>query len=78
MSLPCLPPADALPDGAFPPEVGTLLYYAAIVAARLRHGRRITGMTDEDLRNGIEWAMQLPWLDEATRDLFREGLSRVG
>jgi hypothetical protein len=67
--------------GTLPPEVGTLLYYAAIAAARVRHGRRITSMGDDDLRNGVEWALQQPWLDGPTRELFRqwhEALSQGG
>jgi hypothetical protein len=60
-----------------PPEVATLLYYAAIVVARLRHDQRITELDDEKLRKGVEWAIEQAWLDQPTRTLFREGLERL-
>jgi hypothetical protein len=35
----------------------TVLYYAAIAAALVRTGRRITTLTDGQLRAGFEWAL---------------------
>jgi hypothetical protein len=59
--------------GVMPTEVGTVLYYAAIVVALLRHGERISRLTDAQLLQGINWALRQPWLDESTRKLFAEG-----
>lgn len=61
-------------QGAFPAETALVIYYASIVLALLRTGRRITEMTDASLRQGIQWALQQAWLDAKTRSLFEEAL----
>ena len=53
-------------------EVASVLYLLAIVVARRRCGRQISGLDAESLRYGLDWAQRQPWLDEATRGLFRE------
>lgn len=63
------------PNSFLPKEVATVLYYASIVAARLRLGERITSLTDAELRQGVEWSLELPWLVESMQPLFTEGLS---
>jgi hypothetical protein len=55
-----------------PAGVATVIYYASIVAARLRCGRRISDLDETALRRGVEWALAQPWLDEATRAMFEE------
>jgi hypothetical protein len=57
--------------------VGTLLYYAAIAAARVRHGRSITRMGDSDLLRGLDWALRQPWVDPAVRTLIEDGAARL-
>src|SRR4051795_11531353 len=47
--------ADTRPDGPLPREVATALYYAAILAALVRGGDRITELDDAALRVGTEW-----------------------
>jgi len=59
------------PVGGVPAEVATVVYYASIVAARLRCGRQISDLDEATLRRGIQWALARPWLDEATRALFQ-------
>src|SRR5205823_4989142 len=59
--------SDTRASSPLPPEVATVLYYAAIVAARLRHGAGITGLGARDLRDGIAWALRQPWLDGRVR-----------
>ena len=69
----CEHPASPLPKG-----VATVLYYASIVAALLRHGQRITSLDDSSLRKGIEWVLAQPWLDASMRSLFEDGLRVLG
>jgi len=64
-------------DGPVPPEVATVLYYAAIVAALVRHHERITHLDDVALCYGAQWAIDQPWVDGQTRTLFEEGLQRL-
>lgn len=61
-------------NSPLPHDVATVLYYASIVAARVRLGERITSLDDAALRQGIAWGVALPWLDEGLRALFDEGL----
>jgi hypothetical protein len=61
------------PDGPLPPEVATVLYYAAITVARLRCGRRISRLDDGALHEGLRWALEQEWLDDGTRSIFKEG-----
>ena len=62
---------------AFPAEVATALYYLSIALPLARTGRRITEMDDAKLRQGLEWGLRQPWLDEATRNLYRDALRRL-
>ena len=65
------------PKGPLPEEVATVLYYAAVVAALLHCRQRITTLTDAALRQGVEWVLAQPWVDDLTRSLFRDALSRL-
>jgi hypothetical protein len=65
-------------SAALPPEVGTVFYYAAITLGLLRHNARITKLDDATLRKGIEWSAALPWIDDGMRQMFTEGLGRLG
>ena len=62
------------PDSPLPREVATVLYYASILIARIRCGKRISGLGDDALKEGLQWALDQSWLDASTRQLFREGL----
>jgi hypothetical protein len=59
-----------------PSEVAEILYYAAIVSARLRAHRNISSLTDEQLGQGVAWALSCDWLDETTRSLFQESAEK--
>ena len=65
------------PDSPLPREIATLLYYAAIVVAMTRCGRRITNLDDQGLKEGIGWVLSQTWVDEPTKDIFKEGLKLV-
>ena len=63
------------PRGALPKEIATVLYFASIAAAMVRCRRRITGLSDADLADGLRWTLARPWLDAPTRSLIEEGLA---
>jgi RNA polymerase sigma-70 factor (ECF subfamily) len=65
------------PESPLGREVATVLYYATLAAALTRCGARITRHDDDTLRQGFRWGHEQPWVDEATRGLFREGLQRL-
>lgn len=65
------------PDSALPQDISLVLYYASIVAALVRLGKRITSLDDAALRQGIEWILELPWLDASLRVLFGTGLAAL-
>jgi hypothetical protein len=60
-------------DGPLPVEVATALYFACIVAARMRcDGARISALDDRSLLDGAEWALAQPWLSSEIRELLKE------
>ncbi len=61
-----------------PLEVATLLYYAAIAAAQVRHHQKITDMDDPALRMGLNWAIAQPWLDGSLRPMFQDAIDLLG
>ena len=65
------------PCAALPAEVATVLYFACIIVARLRHGARITALDDMSLSGGLKWAIAHPWIDAATRRLLEEGIEQL-
>ncbi len=65
------------PDSLIPPEISTALYYACIVAARVRCRRRITALPDASLRRGLECALRQDWLTPSLRHLFLLGLNSL-
>ena len=63
--------------GPLPPQIATFLYYAVIVVALLRHGARISRLSDQTLRDGLRWLSPQPWLDARARGLVAEGLAAL-
>jgi hypothetical protein len=69
------------PAGMLPPEVASVLYYAAIGAARLRLGQRISSLPDAELSEGCSWALDQSWVDARMKEIFidlRQALSHSG
>ena len=66
------------PDGALPREVAAAIYYLAIAAALVRCGRRITRLTNDEVRNGMQTLLHFEWIDPATRQLLTEALGQLG
>ena len=63
-------------DG-MPSEIASALYYASILLARSRCGRKISELDDASLRRGSEWIMRQPWLDEQSREIISQGLASL-
>lgn len=65
-------------DGGVPPEVDKLLYAAAVVAARLRLGERISELPDEVFADNARWAAEQDWAGDDLRALMRQWLAEHG
>ncbi|MCY2950638.1 MAG: hypothetical protein NTU53_01515 [Planctomycetota bacterium] len=65
------------PHSPLAPEICLLLYYGCIAAALLRLNQLITHLPDDDLRNGLNWTLRQPWLDQETRTLFHDALAHL-
>jgi hypothetical protein len=64
--------SDRRTANPLPEEVATVLYYAAIVAALMRHGERISRVSDATLRQGTDWVLERDWVGGPLRGLFEE------
>jgi hypothetical protein len=62
------------PGLGLPEEVAGVLYFGSILAARARRGTRISNLDEEELRDGVRWVLAQPWVGQATRTLFGQGL----
>lgn len=60
-------------DSPLPREVATVLYFAAIVVAKIRLGATISSLGVDALNDGIEWNLRQNWIDERLVWIFREG-----
>lgn len=58
------------PHSSLPREIASVLYFASIAAALVRCQRRITGLTNDALKEGLHWVLARPWLDAPTRALI--------
>jgi hypothetical protein len=58
------------PESPLPPEVAAVLYYASVAVALVRCGKRITPVDDASLRQGFEWVLTQPWVDEPLKELI--------
>ncbi len=65
------------PEGALPPEVASVLYYAAILVAQMRCQTRIGSLGDDALKAGTRKLLSYAWLDQPMRGLFEEGLKHL-
>jgi hypothetical protein len=63
--------ADAASD-PFLRHAATALYYLSIGAAFTRGGKKITGLSDSQLQEGLDWVQRQSWVDSALRGLAGE------
>ncbi len=59
------------PDVGLPTDVATVIYYATLIAARLRCKQAISQLSDTELRDGIDWTLSRTWLPDPLTHLFR-------
>lgn len=65
----------ALATTLLPKPIFTMLYYASIAAALLRHNQNISSLDSHTVRCGFTWSLSQPWIDPALKPLFEEGLA---
>ena len=61
------------PECALPREISSVIYFASIMAAMTKRSRRITKLSDGDVRKALRWALAQPWLEDITRAVFLDG-----
>ena len=62
-----------LPVQAVPRDVGKVIYFAILGAAR-RAGCQVSSLSDDAIDAGIDWARGLSWVDEETKKVLSAGL----
>ena len=62
------------PNSPLPKPVALVLYFGAIAAMTLC-GETISKLSSSEQRDGIEWGIDLPWIDNAMRELLKEGIA---
>jgi len=65
------------PESGLPGEIASALYYISIAAALVRLNQRITQLPDAELARGLQWTLDQPWLDAATRELLASARQRL-
>jgi len=65
------------PNSDLPEDIATVLYYAAIAAARLRCSHAISQLSVAELHDGIEWALARSWLPDPLKPLFQATLDKL-
>ena len=58
-------------DGEVPRQVAGVIYFGAILLARIRFGERISDLDDKRLFAAAQWATGLKWLDPELMGFFR-------
>jgi hypothetical protein len=59
-------------DSLLPNEVATVLYFLSIAAALVKLARRITTLSDPELRQGFQWCSSQRWIDAPARSLIED------
>ena len=63
--------------GALPKDVASVLYFGSIAAALVRCRSRITGLSNDAIREGLRWVLARSWTDAPTRALAKECLHLI-
>lgn len=51
-------------------QVAYMCYLLSVIVARLRHGKRITNLSDSGFLKGQEWALQQAWVEKSIREVL--------
>ncbi len=65
------------PYATIPNEVARVLYFASIAAALSHCSRRISTLSDDEIANGIRWALSRDWLTDGAREVLSAGLEAI-
>ena len=65
------------PDSSLPNDVAAVLYYVSIGVAFVRLDRRISQLSDAELKRGLEWAKGKPWVEPQIQVLLDEALQKL-
>jgi hypothetical protein len=65
------------PDSSLPNEAAAVLYYVSIAAAYLRLDRRISQLSDAELKRGLLWAKGQPWVEAPIQNLLEQALQKL-
>src|ERR1700691_5262899 len=65
------------PESSLPNEVAAVLYYLSIATAFLRLDRRISQLSDAELKRGLLWVTGQPWVESQIQDLFDATLQKL-
>ena len=66
-----------IPRAALPNETPTALYYTSIATALVRLNERISQLDDENLRRGLLWVKDQPWLSDEIKALLTEAMAKL-
>jgi hypothetical protein len=64
-------------ESVLPNDVAAALYYISIASALARLDRRISRLSDAELRQGFAWAGERSWVDDQTRQLLSEASQKI-
>lgn len=64
-------------DSVLPRELTVVLYYLAIACAIDRTGNRLTTLAEAELRQGLTWSAQQPWLDPIYKNTLQTALTKL-
>mgnify|MGYP005856862373 CR=1 FL=1 len=63
------------PEALLPREIANALYFGSIAAALVRCKKRISKLTNAEMRQGFSWAASQPWVDAPLKGLLDEALA---
>jgi hypothetical protein len=64
-------------ESGLPSEIAGMLYYLSIATALVSLDRRISQLSEADLRRGLLWARDQGWIDDTARGMLVKALARL-
>ncbi|MEQ9455254.1 MAG: hypothetical protein RLN76_11780 [Phycisphaeraceae bacterium] len=64
-------------DTVLPRELAVTLYYLAIAASLDKNDHRLTSLSDTELKQGLAWSADQPWLDAILKDTLKQAHEKV-
>jgi hypothetical protein len=62
------------PDSGLLTEVARVLYFASIASALVHYRQKITHLTEQEVRDGIRWCLDQPWMHPSLEPIFIDAL----